>query len=103
MRVLCPCRLREALGIEAELAAAPVDVVVDGGEADEAGSSAAVGTVASGAAGASVLRLHGVRSPLLRQLLAAAADTQVAEAAQGFLAAMELKAAEGNDRLHVLK
>ncbi|KAL4431011.1 hypothetical protein ABPG75_006267 [Micractinium tetrahymenae] len=96
-------RLHEALGIEAELAAAPVDVVVNGDDAGEAAGSAAAEGGAASLAGPPPLRLHGVRSPLLRQQLAAAADVQVAASAQRLLGAMDLQAAEANDRLRVLK
>lgn len=93
-------RLHEALGIEVEPAAGPASEMTAGDAAGQARASAA----AEGGAGeASRLRLHAVRSPLLRQLLAAAADMRVAATAQRMLAAMDLQAAEANDRMRVLK
>lgn len=109
-------RLPQALGLAVELPTEGAQAVVTTqaaatGAAGAAGGSSGAGGVEdseSGGAAADAseqpaLNLQGVQSPLLRQLLGAAADFSVAAAAHEMLGNLNLEAAEKNDKINVLK
>lgn len=87
--------LPQQLGLSADLQAAPAApaAVASCGEDGGEGQGAAQPPVDA----------QGVESPLLRQLLQAAADPSLAAAARQMLAALDLDAAASNDKVNVLR